>query len=169
MIKMKKYIILFCISILTTSLSLVKAQSGSVSQSLGLYVFPANGQDAATQEADEMACFTWAKNQTGYDPINPTQVVGAQVDRSADGTALVGAGVGAAGGAAIGAIAGDAGKGAAIGAVVGGIRGRRAKVVGDERQQQANNQGAAAKEKELANDYNKAFSACMEGKGYTVK
>jgi len=150
-------------------LTMSSMQGQSIASSLGLYVFPANNQDAATQEADETACFTWAKNQTGYDPINPTQVVGAEVDRSVDGTAVVGAGVGAAGGAAIGAIAGDAGKGAAIGAVVGGIRGRRAKVVGDQRQQQANNQAAAAKEKELANDYNKAFSACMEGKGYTVK
>ena len=140
-----------------------------IGSSLGLYVFPANNQDAATQEADEMACFKWAKGQTGYDPMNPTQVVGAEVDRSADGSAVGGAAVGAAGGAAIGAIAGDAGKGAAIGAVVGGVRGRRSKVVNDERQQQANDAGAAAMEKDLANDYNKAFTACMEGKGYTVK
>ena len=56
-----------------------------------------------------------------------------------------------------------------LGAVVGGVRGRRSKVVGDERQQQANDAGAAAMQKELANDYNKAFTACMEGKGYTVK
>lgn len=156
-------------SLFLTFLTISAMSAQSIGSSLGLYVFPANNQDAATQEADEMACFNWAKNQTGYDPINPTQVVGAEVDRSADGTAIVGAGVGAAGGAAIGAIAGDAGKGAAIGAIVGGVRGRRAKVVGDQRQQQANDQGAAAKEKELANDYNKAFSACMEGKGYTVK
>ncbi len=76
---------------------------------------------------------------------------------------------GAAGGAAIGAIAGDTGKGAAIGAVVGGVRGRRAKKAGDYNQQQSNNAAAAAKEKELSDDYNKAFAVCMEGKGYTVK
>jgi len=76
---------------------------------------------------------------------------------------------GAAGGAAIGAIAGDAGKGAAIGAVVGGIRGRRTKVVGDEMEQQANNQAASQATQAAAADYNKAFTVCMEGKGYTVK
>ena len=156
-------------SLFVSFLTLSTVQAQSIASSLGLYVFPANNQNEATQEADEMACFTWAKNQTGYDPINPTQVVGAEVDRSADGSAIGGAAFGAAGGAAIGAIAGDAGKGAAIGAVVGGVRGRRSKVVGDERQQQANNQAAAAKANELANDYNKAFSACMQGKGYTVK
>ncbi len=156
-------------SLFISFLTMSSIQAQSIASSLGLYVFPANNQDAATQEADETACFTWAKNQSGYDPINPTQVVGATVDRSADGRAIGGAARGAAGGAAIGAIAGDAGKGAAIGAVVGGVRGRRSKVVGDERQQQANDQAAVAKEQELANDYNKAFSACMEGKGYTVK
>ena len=162
----KKILIPFVILGLIVSFT-SKAQG--IGSSLGLYVFPANNQSAATQEADEMACFKWAKGQTGYDPMNPTQVVGAEVDRSADGSAIGGAAVGAAGGAAIGAIAGDAGKGAAIGAVVGGVRGRRSKVVGDEMQQQANDAGAAAKEKELADDYNKAFTACMEGKGYTVK
>lgn len=135
----------------------------------GLYVFPSNNQSKEQQDADEMACYRWAKEQSGVDPMNPPEVTAAQVDRSADGTAVVGAAGGAAAGAAIGAIAGDAGQGAAIGAVVGGLRGRRAKVVGDERQQQANNAAAAAKQEELMNNFKKAFTACMEGKGYTVK
>jgi hypothetical protein len=163
---MKKIILTALIAI--SSIVFMQAQQG-ISGSLGLYVFPSNNQSAAQQEADETACFTWAKQQTGFDPMNPTVAVGAQVDRSVDGTAVVGAAGGAAAGAAIGAIAGDAGQGAAIGAVVGGIRGRRAKVVGDERQQQANNQAAAQETKRLAENYNKAFAACMEGKGYTVK
>jgi hypothetical protein len=152
-----------------TGTLLVSAQNQGISGSLGLYVFPSNNQSAEQQEADETACFNWAKQQTGYDPMNPTVAVGAQVDRSADGSAVVGAAGGAAAGAAIGAIAGDAGQGAAIGAVVGGIRGRRSKVVRDERQQQANNQAAAQETQRLADNYNKAFAACMEGKGYTVK
>ena len=53
-----------------------------IASSLGLYVFPANNQDTATQEADEMECFKWAKQQTGYDPLNPTVYKGAEVDRS---------------------------------------------------------------------------------------
>ncbi len=153
--------------------SFVKAQtapkSTSIAAGLGLYVFPTNDQDKATQEADEAACYKWAQEQTGVDPMNPTKVQAAQVDRSVDGTAVVGAAGGAAAGAAIGAIAGDAGKGAAIGAVVGGLRGRRAKVVGDEMEQQKDNQAAAAQEKTFMDNYKKAFTACMEGKGYTVK
>jgi len=145
------------------------AQDGGISKSLGLYVFPSNNQDQATQEADEMACFKWAKEQSGYDPLNPPKYVPNQVDQSADGSAVRGAARGAAGGAAIGAIAGDAGEGAAIGAVVGGVRGRRQKKASDQQQQQANNNAAAAASTDAKNDYNKAYSACMEGKGYTVK
>lgn len=163
--KILRYTIL--LSVFLIGFSGLKAQG--ISSSLGLYVFPANNQDAATQEADEMACFKWAKERSGYDPMNPTVYQGAEVDRSADGSAVGGAALGAAGGAAIGAIAGDAGQGAAIGAIVGGVRGRRSKVVGDQRQQQANDQAAAQKTKAAADDYNKAFTVCMEGKGYTVK
>jgi len=145
------------------------AQSKSIASSLGLYVFPANNQDQATQDTDEAACYKWAMNQTGYDPMNPTKVQAAQVDKSADGTAVVGAAGGAAAGAAIGAIAGDTGEGAAIGAVLGALRGRRAKVSHDQQQQKQNNQAAANQEKAMSDDYKKAFSVCMEGKGYTVK
>lgn len=141
----------------------------SISKSLGLYVFPANGQDQKTQEADETACFTWAKEQSGYDPMNPTKVVAAQADTSLDGSAVRGAAGGAAAGAAIGAIAGDTGKGAAIGAVVGALGGRQSRISRGQQEQQQNIQAAAAQTQALKNDYNKAFSACMDGKGYTVK
>lgn len=144
-------------------------KTSSLGSSLGLYVFPSKNQSQTKQDSDETACFKWAKEQTGVDPMNPPKVEAAQVDRSADGTAIRHAAGGAAAGAAIGAIAGDAGEGAAIGAVVGGLRGRRAKVVGDEKQQQQNNQNASAQQKELMAKFNKAFTACMEGKGYTVK
>jgi len=150
-------------------LNQVAAQNTGIAKSLGLYVFPSNNQDQATQEADEAACYRWAQEQSGYDPLNPPEVVGAQVDTSPDGAAVKGAARGAAGGAAIGAIAGDAGKGAAIGAVAGGMRGRRQKKGADAQQQQANNQAATATSANLLNDYKKAFSACMEGKGYTIK
>ncbi len=164
---MRNIKILFTIAILFTGADQLLAQD--ISKGLGLYVFPSKDQDKATQDADETACFKWAKEQTGYDPMNPTKVVAAQADTSLDGSAVVGAAGGAAAGAAIGAIAGDTGQGAAIGAVVVGLRGRRSRVVGDQREQQQNEQAAAAKTKELADEYNKAFTACMEGKGYTVK
>jgi len=164
---MKNIKLLFLTTMLFGGISQIIAQD--ISKSLGLYVFPSKDQDKATQDADETACFKWAKDQSGYDPMNPTKVVAKEADTSLDGSAVVGAAGGAAAGAAIGAIAGDTGKGAAIGAVVGGLRGRRSRKVGDQQEQQQNNQAAAAQTQNLKDDYNKAFTACMEGKGYTVK
>lgn len=166
-LQMNKIKLLFIATLFFTGVNELVAQN--ISKSLGLYVFPAKDQDKATQDKDETSCFNWAKEQSGYDPMNPTKVVAAEADKSLDGSAVVGAAGGAAAGAAIGAIAGDTGKGAAIGAVVGGLRGRRSRIVGDQREQQANNQAAVAKTSELKANYNKAFSACMEAKGYTVK
>ena len=39
------------------------------SASLGLYVFPAKGQTADQQKQDEQACYTWAQEQSGIDPV----------------------------------------------------------------------------------------------------
>jgi len=145
------------------------APTTSMAKSLGLYVFPKDKQSAQTQSKDEYDCYQWAVGQTGVDPVNPPKVEAAKVDTSPNGTAVVGAAKGAAAGVAIGAIAGDAGKGAAIGAVAGGLAGRRAKVAGDRQQQQSNEQAAKQQEQALMNDFKKAFSACLEGKSYTVK
>ena len=140
----------------------------SISKSLGVYVFPTKGQTAEVQSKDESACYDWAKEQTGYDPKNPTKVEVEEVEQ-ARGGAVVGAAKGAAAGAAIGAIAGDTGEGAAIGAIAGGLRGRRATKAQNQQAQQQASSTAEAKEKEMLDNYKKAFSACMEGKGYTVK
>ena len=140
-----------------------------LSRGLGIYVFPSGNQDQQTQDADEMACYRWAVEQTGVDPLNPVKVEPGQVNRAPDGSAIAGAARGAAAGAAIGAIAGDAGKGAAIGATAGAMRGNRARVVGNQMKQQQMNQAAAAQEKAMLDNFKKAFTACMEGKEYTVR
>jgi hypothetical protein len=145
------------------------APTTSFAKSLGIYVFPAKDQDAATQAKDDADCYRWAVEQSGVDPINPPKVEAEKVDTAPDGTAVRGAARGAAAGVAIGAIAGDAGKGAAIGAVAGGLAGRRAKVVGDAQEQQKNNQVAATQQTAMTDSFKKAFTVCLEGKGYTVK
>lgn len=143
---------------------------GSMAASkVGLYVFPANGQSTEQLNKDETECYQWAVQQSGVDPLNPPKVEAAQVEKGPDGSAVKGAARGAAGGAAIGAIAGDAGQGAAIGAVAGGLRGRRAGKQAQASQQNANNQAAAQTEANLMANFKKAFAACLEGKGYTVK
>jgi len=140
-----------------------------LSGSLGLYAFPAKNQDAATQQADEAACYAWSKENTGFDPLDAamrSQPPAAEEQHR--GARLKSAAGGAAAGAAIGAIAGDAGKGAATGAAAGGIRGRLATKKAEQRAQQQ--QGQMQKQQSASvSGFQKAFGACMEGKGYAVK
>lgn len=167
---MKKYIVLvYAFFIIQITFAQDSQPPVSLSKSLGLFVFPNNNQTRETQAEDETFCYNWAREQTGFDPINPTKVEAKQADASFDGSALVGGAKGAAAGAAIGAIAGDTGKGAAIGSVVGGLAGRRARLAGDQREQAQNNQAASAQEQEMVDNFKKAFTACMEGKSYTIK
>ncbi len=138
------------------------AQSG-IAAPLGIYVFPAEGQDQATQDKDEYDCYKWGVEQSGVDPINPPDV---QADPNAGDGAVIGtAARGAAAGAAIGAISGDAGKGAAIGAVAGAFGGARRRGAA----KQGAEQQAAQQEAAMINSFKKAFTACLEGKGYSVK
>ena len=131
-----------------------------------LYVFPGKGQSEQQTEQDKFSCYGWAKNQTGFDPMNPPQV---QAGAPQPGPGILGgAARGAAGGAIIGAIAGDAGKGAAIGAAAGGIaRGFRNR--NQRNRQQAQQQQQASQINQMRSDYDRAYSVCLEAKGYTVR
>ena len=138
----------------------------SISSSLGVIPYPTKGQSPSQQNQDEGECYAWAKQQTGIDPM---AVVGKPTTQSGPavggGQRVGGAAVGAAGGAAIGAIAGDAGRGAAVGAIagtlMGGARARQNKATQEAQAQEA-------KARTLQN-FNRAFGACMEGRGYVVK
>ncbi len=160
---MKTFLYPIAIVIIAIAFSVeISAQSG-IAGPLNMYVFPAKGQDQDTQDKDEYDCYKWAVEQSGIDPINPPDV---QADPNAGTGAVIGTSArGAAAGAAVGAITGSAGKGAAIGATLGafgGARRRRAAEVGAEQQ-------AAQQEAAMIDSFKKAFAACLEGKGYTVK
>ena len=146
-----------------------KMTYNQISSAMKLYVFPAKEQSKQKQKEDEFECYKWAVEQSGIDPLNLPKVQAAPAQTGPTGAAVGGAAKGAAAGVAIGAIAGDAGKGAAIGAVAGGLAGRSK---GKQAQAQQNQQSqAAAKntEQEMKNSFVKGFSACIEGKGYTIK
>jgi hypothetical protein len=131
-------------------------------------VYPAKGQSAKQQQSDDGACVAWAKSNTGIDPAavaaNPPP---AQTGPAVGGGQRVqGAARGAVAGAVVGSIAGNdtghsAAVGAAAGTVVGGSRARR--------EQRAQNQQAANQQQGAMDTYYRAYSACMEGRGYTIK
>jgi hypothetical protein len=170
------------------------APAWSPAKSIGMFAYPKNGQNADQQLKDESDCYGSARQNTGVDPQAPPpsgpsaqqqqaaqQQAGQQAkqDVSKGGT-VKGAAGGAAGGAAIGAIAGDAGKGAAIGATVGAIAGRRKQRTKEEQaKEQAAQQTAQAQQQTQAqtqaqyaasqDTFKRAFSACMDARGYSVK
>ncbi|SMD44769.1 Glycine-zipper containing OmpA-like membrane domain-containing protein [Aquiflexum balticum DSM 16537] len=145
-----------------------KITYNQISQSLGLFVFPSKNQSQNQQKQDEFECYKWAVDQSGIDPQNIPKI---EVTDSTGptGGAVIGSAKGAAAGAAIGAIAGDAGKGAAIGATAGALRGRRAGQQAQAQQNQKAHASASAQETAMLENFKKAFSVCIEGKGYTIK
>jgi outer membrane protein with glycine zipper len=138
-------------------------------QQLGLYVYPAKGQPPAQQQAEQSECYGWAQKQTGIDPTAPVTVATPPPQEGLDGSMVKGGAKGAAAGAAIGAIAGDTGEGAAIGAVAGALRGRRKSKEAKKQQEAQAQQQAQAQVAQVHETFNKAYGACLEGKGYTVK
>jgi hypothetical protein len=145
-----------------------------------IYAYPQNNQTPDQQERDRYECNTWAVKQTGFDPSAPNvpphdryRVVAAGPPPGS-GTAF-----GALTGAILGAaVAGprDAGAGLLFGAVAGGLVGNAAEQqqrAAAEQQAAAINNAHTAQEMAAmdgrASNYRRALSACLEGRGYTVK
>jgi OmpA family protein len=142
--------------------------AGDLSSMFGVYVYPARGQSESQQANDESVCYKSAKARTGIDPANlPAATPAPTVNRQ--GGAVRGAAGGAAGGAAIGAIAGNAGQGAAIGAVTGAVVGRGRQNAVNKAEHQYAQASAQNQRSAQMNDFRRAFTACLESKGYTVK
>ncbi|MFZ0612437.1 MAG: hypothetical protein WAM73_09385, partial [Desulfobacterales bacterium] len=95
-----------------------------------LIYYPAKGQSQKQMEKDKFDCYSWAKKQTGFDPMQAPAPIPAPPPQPYPGSAAGGVVRGGAGGAALGATVGGiaggwsgAGKGAAIGALTGGVFG----------------------------------------------
>lgn len=141
--------------------------SDTIQSELGVFVYPKGEQDAAAQAKDTVECYDSAKQRTGIDPKAPPPAAEAAPQQT--GGAVKGAARGAARGAAVGAIADDTSKGASVGAAGGAMRGRQQqKKTNANAQQQAEQQAAAAGAEQKAT-FNKAFSACMDARNYSVK
>lgn len=154
------------VGMIATGFAGVSSAQQSISSSLGVIPYPSRGQSPAQQNQDEGACYAWARQQTGIDPMavasTPPPPSGPAVG---GGERLRGAARGAAGGAIIGSVAGDTSDGLTVGAVGGALAGgRQARKNKQAQAQQAQQAKAGA-----IQHFNKAFGACMEGRGYVVK
>lgn len=138
-----------------------------------LFIYPTKGQSAEQQEQDKFQCYSFAKGQTGFDPMAPPTTSTAPPRAEAPQGGVARGGLrGVLGGAAIGAIAGDTRQGlrigAASGALVGGMR-RSDQKQREEQNRQQWEQQEVANYSQNRNNYNRAYTACLEGRGYSVR
>ena len=96
-----------------------------------LVVYPSNGQSSEQMEQDKFQCYSWAKNESGFDPMAlPTASAPPPQKEAKKGGVVKGAVGGAVAGGIIGKIAGNSKSdtrkglkvGAATGALAGGVR-----------------------------------------------
>src|SRR6266705_1581649 len=107
-----------------------------------VFVYPKPGQSQDAFQKDQYECHNWAKQQTGFDPAQPPQAAAAPPQQG-------------------GAVKGAA-KGAGAGATAGAMK------------QHANNRAAAqasqqaqAQQQAAYGNYEKAYAACLSGRGYS--
>jgi hypothetical protein len=110
-----------------------------------LYVYPAKGQSQDQLDRDRYDCHLWAVRQTGFDPSVAQSSAPQRRERTRETTSR---GPETAENVMRGAVAG-----AIIGSAVSSPRERRVATSTDPR----------------ASGYTRALSACLEGRGYTVR
>jgi hypothetical protein len=140
-----------------------------------VYFYPAQNQSAEQQDRDRYDCYVWAVDETGFDParrIAPRDTRATVVPARSPGETVAAT---AAAGAVIGAIAadrGETGKGAVVGAIAGTVLGSA--IASSEAEQasavqaRSSPRGYGRYEREAA-EYRRAMSACLEGRGYSVR
>jgi len=138
-----------------------------------LVIYPAKGQSQEQLDKDKYECYNWAKKKTNFDPMEVPKATEPPPKKEAQKGGVVKGGTrGALVGVTAGAIAGDAGKGAAIGAASGALVGGMRRQDQKQQQEQAEKQWGqdqAAQYQKSRNEYNRAYGACLEGRGYSVK
>jgi hypothetical protein len=149
-----------------------------------MYVYPAKGQSEQQLSNDRYECHRWAVKETGFDPSDvgesgPPRAVRVPVpENKAQGAT----GKGALAGAIAGVVLGhgdDKLKNTAIGAAVGAAVGGAVEANGEMDAQDKAREEARVRGEELQRtkaeksmrraNYRRALTACLEGRGYTVR
>ncbi len=153
-----------------------------------LFVYPAKGQTQTRLEQDRYDCHVWARQQSGFDPTSlamtrPPQSTAPTVVPVAPNPSAGAAAKGTLAGAVVGGVIGahnhDTAAGAVLGAVVGSLAGGTIETEGRQKvereaREEAQRVAALGSGEQLAHDrrredYRRAISACLEGRGYTVR
>jgi len=154
------------------------AQDQNITAMTQIYFYPNKGQSTEQQSRDHYACYNWAVDQTGFDPsassIIPEQRVRV-VPMPPPGQDTI---IMSIAGAVLGALIGGP-RHAAGGALIGAAGGAMAGAVSDiSRQESARqleeayanrNQARDVHKEKKALTFRRPMSACLEGRGYTVR
>jgi len=143
-----------------------------------IYFYPTRAQSMEQQERDRYECYLWAVKKSDFDPgqaqLAPHQRVEVK-PASPPGSDVA---AGAASGAIIGSILSsrhDHGQGLIFGAITGAILGAASEFAKQQQAQQIQQHYDAmdarryAQLESQARNYRRAMSACLDGRGYTVR
>jgi hypothetical protein len=139
-------------------------------------IYPAEGQSQDQMEQDEFQCIRWARDQTGFDPMRTPTATSRPPEKEDEVWGAGKTGVaGGAGGAVVGGLAGGRSGavrggliGAAGGALIGGMR-RSSQRDREEKRREQWEREEINNYTRARNEFNRAFAACMTGRGYIVK
>lgn len=143
-----------------------------------VYVYPTSNQTPDRVSRDRYECYLWSVKQSGFDPsqrqlaphqrveVVPMPPPGHDTAAGAVTGAVLGAVIANPRNAAAGAV-GGAIVGGALGAASDASREAQAKQVQDRYDRR--NTAQSAQIEEQASNYRRALTACLEGRGYTVK
>lgn len=140
-----------------------------------VFVYPGKSQTSEQLERDRYECYVWAVEQTGFDPSQVELAPHQRVEVVAMPPAGAETTAGAIAGAAIGAVVSPsrhAAEGAIVGAMIGGLAGAASEAERARRTEQLRqtyDEHLSAQLERQSNEYRRALSACLEGRGYTVK
>ena len=148
---------------------------GAPPPSVEVYFYPTKGQSPAQQERDRYECYLWAKDKTGFDPSLPGLAPGQRVQVEPTTPPGQKAATGALIGALLGAATsrrGEKDEGAVRGAIAGAVIGATSEAADQQRAQEIQRNEQAKIDARLArqaDEYRRAMTACLEGRGYSVK
>jgi hypothetical protein len=137
---------------------LLLAWPAAITRATELFAYPNKGQSDAQQHKDQVDCGGWAARQSGSSAA-------AEPEATASPKAERGAGGGIAHGMLRGRMIGGAAGNSSAGAMGGGMAAIVRRRMIEKKQQQAAGQGQTGEQ----SAFNRAFKACMEGRGYTVE
>lgn len=143
-----------------------------------VYFYPTKGQSEAQQDRDRYECYLWAVKKTGYNPGKAQLAPHQRVEVTPAAPPGADTAAGAFGGAVVGSMLSsrhDKGFGMVFGAITGAMLGAASDAAREQQAQQieqqynsSDNQQYARAERQ-ARDYRRAMTACLEGRGYTVR